>query len=116
MSEADGRTAAEGAENKEVTFEDVLNIEAKKVLSICLGKEEVEILIAWMDELTEENTRLMTVIAESSEEFRANRLQHLASQISAYRRIKDAARRALAIAKGQPPGGKMTEPAGKGAL
>jgi hypothetical protein len=104
------------SEKKETTFDDIANMEAKKVQSFCLGETEIERLVAWMDELTEENTRLMALLAESSEEFRANRLQHLASQISAYRRIKDAALRALAIAKGQPPSGAMTELAGGGAL
>lgn len=103
---------SEAEEKKDLTFDDILAIEARRVLGICRDEESITALVAWLDELTEENVRLMSVMAESSEEFRANRLQHLASQISAYRRIKDASRRALAIAKGQPPGGKMAEPAG----
>ena len=101
---------------KELTFDDILDMDAKRVTAICRDEDSIAGLVAWIDELTDENVRLMTVIAESSEEFRANRLQHLASQISAYRSIKDASRRALAIAKGQPPGGKIAEPAEGGAL
>lgn len=107
---------SEVEEKKDLTFDDILAIEARRVLGICRDEESITALITWIDELTEENVRLMSVMAESSEEFRANRLQHLASQISAYRRIKDASRRALAIVKGQPPGGKMAEPVEGGVL
>ena len=87
-------------------------IDAKRVMEVCGDAQRTERLAAWMDELVNENVTLMCAIAESGDERRSTRLEHLASQISVYRRVKDAANRALASADGQPPSGGEPEPAG----
>lgn len=87
-------------------------IDAKKVVGVCGDAARTERLAAWMDEMVAENVTLMSALVESGDEKRAVRLEHLASQISVYRRIKDAALRALDSASGQPPDGVGEEPAG----
>lgn len=87
-------------------------IDAKHVMSVCGDAARTEKLVAWMDELIDEDVTLMCALAESGDEKRAVRLEHLASQISVYRRIKDAANRALDSADGQPPPDGEPEPAG----
>jgi len=81
-------------------------------MDVCGDAARTERLVAWMDELVEEDVTLMCALAESGDENRAVRLEHLASQISVYRRIKDAANRALDSAGGQPPPDGEPEPAG----
>lgn len=88
------------------------HIDARHVMDVCGDAARTEKLVAWMDELVGENVTLMAALAESGDEKRAVRLEHLASQISVYRRIKDAANRALDSADGQPPSGENEEPAG----
>ncbi len=98
-------------------FETTIDVvDAKKVLDVCGGIESTRKLIAWMDELTNENVELMAAIVESGEENRENRIKHLASQISVFKRIKDASNRALEIFSGKPPAKDQTEPAEGGAL
>jgi len=87
-------------------------IDMRRVMKVCGDAARTEALSAWMDELIGENVALMAALAESGEERRSVRLEHLASQISVYRRIKDAANRALDSADGQPPDGESEEPAG----
>lgn len=87
-------------------------IDMERIMSVCGDAAHVERLVAWMGELVEENVTLMCVIAESGDEQRVVRLEHLASQISVYRRIKDAANRALGSVGGQPPSDGDPEPAG----
>lgn len=87
-------------------------IDANHVMDVCGDAARTEKLVAWMDELVNENVTLMAALAEGGDENRAVRLEHLASQISVYRRIKDAANRALDSADGQPPSGESEEPAG----
>ena len=87
-------------------------IDAERVEAVCGDAARAQRLAAWMDELVGENVALMSAIAESGDENRAVRLEHLASQISVYRRIRDAATRALDSAGGQPPPGGRPEPAG----
>ena len=91
-------------------------IDAKKVMVVCGGEPRTKDLIAWMDELINENVTLQVALVESDAEERATRLCHLASQISAYRRIRDAANRALELAAGKPPDGEGKEPAMGGVL
>ena len=86
-------------------------IDAKRVVAICADATHTGRLAAWMDELVDENVALMSALAESNEESRSARLAHLASQISVYRRIKDAAVRALDFDRGQPPSGEEDESA-----
>ena len=88
----------------------------KRVMAVCGDVTRTGALIEWMDALTEENVMLMSAIAESGDEERLARLSHLASQISVYRRIKDAAQCALDSANGQPPNGGLPEPAGSDPL
>ena len=90
--------------------------DAKKVMAVCGGEPRTKDLIAWMDELIDENVTLQVVLVESDAENRATRLCHLASQISSYRRIRDAAYRALELAAGKPPEGDNKEPAMGGVL
>ncbi|MGN0846432.1 MAG: hypothetical protein ACI4RA_03495 [Kiritimatiellia bacterium] len=90
--------------------------DAKKVMTVCGDVSRTKELIAWMDELIRENVALQVVLVEGADEGRATRLCHLASQISAYRRIMDAANRALELAAGKPPEGETKEPAPGGVL
>jgi len=91
-------------------------LDAKKVAAVCGGDPRTKELVAWMDELIHENVTLQVALVESDAEDRAIRLCHLASQISAYRRIRDAANRALELAAGKPPDGENKEPAMGGVL
>lgn len=91
-------------------------IDAKKIAGICGGIESTKKLISWMDELMSENVELMSAIVESGEENRENRIKHLASQISAFKRIKDASNRALEIFSGKPLAEDWTESAEGGVL
>ncbi len=91
-------------------------VDAERILGVCGGVESTKRLIAWMDELIGENVELMAAIVEGGEEGRENRIKHLASQISVFKRIKDASNRALDVFSGKPPGEDRTEPAGGGAL
>ena len=90
--------------------------DAKRVMATCGDVTRTKELVAWMDELIAENVTLEVALVESAEENRETRLCHLASQISAYRRIRDAANRALELAAGQPPDGAGKEPATGGVL
>lgn len=90
--------------------------DAKKVMAACGDVPRTKALVAWMDDLIGENVALQVALVESAEERRETRLCHLASQISSYRRIRDAANRALELAAGQPPGGQGKEPAMGGVL
>ncbi len=90
--------------------------DAKKVKLACGDVSRTKDLIAWMDELIKENVTLQVVLVESDAENRSTRLCHLASQISAYRRIRDAANRALELAAGKPPDDEKKEPATGGVL
>lgn len=90
--------------------------DAKKVMAVCGDVSRTKELIAWMDDLIGENVTLQVVLVESVEENRETRLCHLASQISSYRRIRDAANRALELAAGKPPDGQGKEPAVGGVL
>ena len=90
--------------------------DAKKVMAVCGDVSRTKALAAWMDELIAENVTLQVALVESSEERRETRLCHLASQISSYRRIRDAANRALKLANGKPPDGEAKEPAMGGVL
>lgn len=90
--------------------------DAKKVMAVCGDVSRTKKLIAWMDDLIGENVTLQVVLVESVEENRETRLCHLASQISSYRRIRDAANRALELAAGKPPDGQGKEPAMGGVL
>jgi len=92
------------------------DIDAKRVMEVCGGVPNTQSLVKWMDELIEENVSLQVMLAESSDENRATRLCHYASQISSFRRIRDAALRALELAAGQPPDGGAKEPATGGVL
>lgn len=92
------------------------DFDAKKVAAVCCGEPRTKDLIAWMDELIGENVTLQVALVESDAENRATRLCHLASQISAYRRIRDAANRALELAAGKPPDDGEKEPAMGGVL
>jgi len=90
--------------------------DAKKVMLACGDVTRTKELIAWMDALIGENVTLQVGLVESDAENRSTRLCHLASQISSYRRIRDAAYRALELAAGKPPDGGTTEPATGGVL
>ena len=90
--------------------------DAKKVIAVCGGEPRTRELVAWMDELIQENVTLQVMLVESGDERRTTRLCHLASQISSYRRIRDAANRALELAAGKPPDDKTKEPAMGGVL
>lgn len=90
--------------------------DARKVKAACGDVTRTKALAAWMDELVAENVALEVALVESAEEDRERRLCHLASQISSYRRIRDAANRALEFADGKPPGGEGKEPATGGVL
>lgn len=91
-------------------------LDAKKVMSACGDVPRTKALVAWMDELVRENVTLMVLLVEGNDESRETRLCHLASQISSYRRIMDAARRALELAAGKPPTGERKDPAKGGVL
>lgn len=95
-------------ETKAMTVED---IDAKCVMEVFGDVERTKRFVAWMDALIEENVTMMTMLVEGGEEARATRLQHLASQISAYRRMKDASVRALQLAGGKPPAGVRADTA-----
>ncbi len=95
---------------------DIETFDAKRVMAACGDVTRTKELVAWMDELIAENVTLEVALVESAEENRETRLCHLASQISAYRRIRDAANRALELAAGQPPDGAGKEPATGGVL
>ena len=95
-------------ETKAMTVED---IDAKRVMEVFGDVERTKRFVAWMDALIEENVTMMTMLVEGGEEARATRLQHLASQISAYRRTKDASVRALQLAGGKPPAGVRADTA-----
>lgn len=99
-----------------MSLEDAQNYDAKKVMSACGDVPRTKELIAWMDELIGENVTLQVELVESDAENRSTRLCHLASQISSYRRIRDAAYRALDLAAGKPPDGENPEPAPGGVL
>jgi hypothetical protein len=90
--------------------------DAKKIMAVCGGEPRTRELVAWMDELIQENVTLQVMLVESGDERRTTRLCHLASQISSYRRIKDAANRALELAAGKPPDDEPKEPAMGGVL
>lgn len=95
-------------ETNAMTVEDV---DAKSVIEVFGDVERTKRFVAWMDALVEENVVMMTMLVEGGEEARATRLQHLASQISAYRRMKDASVRALQLASGKPPAGVRADTA-----
>ena len=95
---------------------DIETYDAKRVMAACGDVSRTKELVAWMDLLISENITLEVALVESAEENRETRLCHLASQISAYRRIRDAANRALELAAGQPPDGAGKEPATGGVL
>ena len=95
---------------------DIETCDAKRVMAVCGDVSRTKALAAWMDELIAENVTLQVVFVESAEEHREARLCHLASQISSYRRIRDAANRALELANGKPPDGDGKEPAMGGVL
>ena len=90
--------------------------DAKRVMAACGDVPRTKELIAWMDALIAENVTLQVALVESAEERRETRLCHLASQISSYRRIRDAASRALELAAGKPPDGESNEPVAGGVL
>lgn len=90
--------------------------DAKKVMAVCGDVSRTKALVAWMDELIAENVTLQVMLVESADENRGTRLCHYASQISSYRRIRDAANRALELANGKPPDGERKEPAMGGVL
>lgn len=99
-------------EKKTEEFRTLDMIDAQHVMEVCGDASRTEKLVRWMDELINENVMLMSAIAEGGDEKRAVRLEHLASQISVYRRIRDAANRALDSDGGQPPPEEDSEPAG----
>ncbi|MBO7688631.1 MAG: hypothetical protein J6V72_19795 [Kiritimatiellae bacterium] len=90
-------------EKRSEEFRTLDMIDARHVMEVCGDAARTERLVAWMDELVDENVTLMSALAEGGDERRSVRLEHLASQISVYRRIKDAANRALDSDGGQPP-------------
>lgn len=90
--------------------------DAERVRRVCGDVPRTKALADWMDELIREDVTLQVVLVEGNEEGRTTRLCHLASQISSYRRIRDAANRALELAAGKPPAGGGTEPATGGVL
>lgn len=90
--------------------------DAKRVMSVCGDVPRTKALAEWMDDLVRENVAIMAMLVEGPDENRKTRLCHLASQISTYRRIWDAANRALELAAGKPPAGGGTEPATGGVL
>lgn len=103
-------------QNADAALMNLVDIDAKSVISVCGDVERTKKLIAWMDEFVSENNVLIATLVEGAEEGRAERLKHLASQISVYLRIKNAANRALEIASGKPPERNLAESAGGGAL
>ncbi|MGN0845633.1 MAG: hypothetical protein ACI4QT_10505 [Kiritimatiellia bacterium] len=92
------------------------DFDAKRVMEVCGDVLHTKALIAWMEGLVQENVALQVLLVESAEEKRETRLCHLASQISSYRRIMDAANRALNLASGEPPKDEKKEPAMGGVL
>ncbi len=90
--------------------------DAKRVMSVCGDVPRTKLLAEWMDDLVSENVALMAMLVESPDENRKTRLCHLASQISSYRRIGDAANRALELVSGKPPEDRKKEPATGGVL
>lgn len=86
-------------------------IDAAHIVDICGDAARTEKLVAWMDELINENIALMSDLSESMDEGREVRYAHWVSQISVYRRIKDAANSALDSTDGQPPPDGEPEPA-----
>jgi hypothetical protein len=99
--------------NEEV---DITLIDAADVERVCGSAERTRELCAWMDRLVNEANRLQVMLVDGGDENRANRLAHLASQISVYARIRDAARRALDLLEGKPPEGMARESAIGGVL
>ena len=95
---------------------DLIAIDAKDVAKVCGDAARTKELCAWMERLVKEANRLQVMLVDGGEESRLNRLTHLASQISVYARIGDAARRALAMLEGKPPEGMVREPAIGGVL
>ena len=95
---------------------DIETFDAKRVQIVCGDVSRTKELIAWMDDLIRENFTLEVALVEGADENRSTRLCHLASQISSYRRIRDAANRALELAAGKPPAGEGMEPATGGVL
>jgi hypothetical protein len=89
-------------------------IDGEHVMKVCGNVTRTEHLIAWMNELIEENNALLAAIAESDcdRSKRDVQIEHLASQISVYRRIRSAASSALESAGDKPSTGKVPEPAG----
>lgn len=78
-------------------------IDCGKVVAFCRDADATRALAAWMDEIVEENLAIMAEAAGEASEVNRARVSHLASQISAYRRIRNAAKCALDLAAGKQP-------------
>lgn len=102
------------SENAEMV--DIALIDATDVARVCKDAECTRELAAWMDRLVNEANRLQVMLVDGGDENRTNRLAHLASQISVYARIRDAARRALDLLEGKPPEGMARDSAIGGVL
>lgn len=96
--------------------ETLANLDALKIMAFSHDVSDTERLIGWMDALIGENVTLQVALVEGPDEERVTRISHLASQISAYRRIKDAATRALALAKGNKPPERLAPVSAEGAV
>lgn len=95
-------------------MKELSDFDAKKVIEVCADKFHAGRLVEWMNELIEEDLRLMTALVESADERRGTRIEHLASQISVYRRLADAGRRALLMET--KPSGNDDRPLAEGML
>ncbi len=91
---------SEEAKKREKTLAET---DCETVRSVCRDLETTRRLAAWMDALVEENLALMEEAAGESSEVNRLRVAHLASQISVYRRIRNASKCALDLAAGKQP-------------
>lgn len=91
---------SEEAKKREKTLAE---IDCDMVRSVCRDLETTRRLAAWMDALIEENLAIMADAAGEGSEVNRLRVAHLASQISVYRRIRNASKCALDLAAGKQP-------------
>lgn len=87
----------------------LFEIDAKDVMAVCGSVTNTKILVGWMSRLIDENVKMMTELVEGWEENRTVRTQHLASQMSAFVRIRNGALCALAKAE-RPATAETDEP------
>ena len=95
---------------------DIAAIDAETVKLVCGNIERTKVLVEWMDRLIMENVAMVVMDANAREEVHCGHNSHYSSQNTAYWRIKEAAKRALDSAEGQPPGSGGQETAGGGVL